>query len=114
MVIKGILYYGDKPQVRLDIDTFKERYEHEDLNNTPVLPFEFSVRGINKESFQLFLNDRVMPSTRQGMRALLEWADIPFYDVALIARRNYFSSCNDHFWIQPEGESVTWDQVQKL
>ena len=114
MIIKGILLFRDAPQVRLDIDTNAGRYVSSPVNEDPVLPYEFAVMGINKESLELFLNERVMPAERQSIKSVLDWAGIPFYDKVLIAERNYYSSCDDDFWIQPEDDSITWAEIRKL
>lgn len=111
MIIKGTLYYKDEPQLELAVDSRKGIYQYKPLKSRPILPYELKVRGVNKDSLNLFLEERVMPETRQSMRSVLRWAKMPFYDKELIANKNYYSSCNDNFWIKPEGEAVTWNQI---
>ena len=84
----------------IDVD-----FRHEKIkiyNYTDKIPLRAfgAVENPSWDDFQLFLEDRCLPSSRAGIKQILRDMDIPFYDPMLIIEKTRGIMAGDHQWIQ--------------
>lgn len=97
--IKGYVMYKDIPVVRFD-------YNGGMLTNAKVLvdkkylPIEYKAMVSDHRATELFLSDRVVPSSRQLLQPALERVGIPYYDPDMLIRYNKGVSVEDEYWIK--------------
>lgn len=69
------------------------------------LPYEYKLSDSVHEATQLFLEDRVVPETRQGLEKELISVNIPYYDPVALLKYNKGVSIEDNYWINLEETS---------
>jgi len=75
------------------------------------LPIGISVKnGIaDRTAFNTWWTDRSIPASRSGIREALETLEIENTKMLLI--RCYGLSLSDQYWIKPDGNDLTWDDI---
>lgn len=71
------------------------------------LPIEFRSRVTDEEALLLFLDERVVPETRIGLKDALKNAGIPYFSMDAILRKFHGCCYEDSYWLRFE-ESEQW------
>ena len=109
--IQGTLMEQDKELIHFTI----ERGYLKELTQTAAtndLPFELYITSDLPHLFRLFLDDRVVPSTRQGLTEELHRVGIPYYSPDALLRYNHGVSFEDDYWINFDDDKKTFEQVR--
>lgn len=99
--IKGYIMENDVPLVRfayhrgtlMEVELLRDRKE---------LPYEYKLCDSDFLATDLFLEDRVVPPTRQGLEKELKKAGIPYYSPVNMLKHNAGVSVGDDYWIKLE------------
>lgn len=75
------------------------------------LPIGIPVKNgvADRTTFNTWWTDRSIPASRSGIREALETLEIANTKLLLI--RCYGLSLSDQYWIKPEGNDLTWDDI---
>ncbi len=65
--------------------------------------------NIDRAALNEWWADRSIPASRSGIREALETLHVA--STTLLLLRCYGLSLSDHYWICPQGSSLTWDQI---
>ncbi len=96
--MKGYIMKKDRPIVRF-------RYEGGILVDAEViadriyLPIEYKCKVSDRTATEIFMDDRVVPDTRQGLLPELKKIGIDHYDPESLIRYNKGVSIEDDYWI---------------
>ena len=96
--MKGYIMKGDQPIVRFRCEG-GTLVEAEVLVDRKVLPIEYKCRVSDLTATELFMDDRVVPDTRQGLLPELQKVGIKYYDLEALIRYNKGVSIEDEYWI---------------
>lgn len=109
--IQGTLMERDKELIHFTIERgyLKELTQ---IADTEDLPIELRMNPDVPYLFRLFLDDRVVPPTRQGLAAELRSVGIPYYNPDALLRYNHGVSFEDDYWINFDDEKKTFEQVR--
>lgn len=109
--IQGTLMERDKELIHFTIERGYLK-ELTTLVDTSELPFELRITSDLPHLFRLFLDDRVVPPTRQGLTKELHRVGIPYYSPDLLLRYNHGVSFEDDFWINFDDNKKVFEQVR--
>ena len=96
--MKGYIMKNDLPIVRF-------RYEGGILVEAKVLadrvqlPIEYKCKVSDLMATEIFMDDRVVPDTRQGLLPELKRIGINYYDPEALIRYNKGVSIEDDYWV---------------
>ena len=101
--LKGYIMNGDKAIVRFRYDAGM-LVEAEVLASKEYLPIEYKCKVSDLRATEIFMEDRVIPSTRQHLQPELEKIGLKYYDAEALIRYNKGMSIEDDYWIQVDDE----------
>ena len=99
--MKGYIMKDERPIVRFRYEA-GTLVEAEVVADRKYLPFEYKGKVSDLRATELFMDDRVVPDTRQGLLPELERIGIKYYDPEALIRYNKGVSIEDHYWIDVE------------
>ena len=99
--IKGYIMKKDLPLIRFACEGGMLQ-EVEILTERENLPLEYHFKVSDRRATELFLEDRVVPQTRQHLEEALQRVGIPYYDPELLLRYNKGVSVEDSYWVRLE------------
>lgn len=109
--IQGTLMERDKELIHFTIER-SYLTELTQIAATEDLPIELRLNSDLPYLFRLFLDDRVVPSTRQGLGAELRSMGIPYYNPDALLRYNHGVSFEDDYWINFDDDKKNFEQVK--
>lgn len=100
-------------------DTFRDSFQidridlvHNAEYAPPAIVIEDEV--VNTESFSKWITSRNVPASRQHLQESLSVLNVSVgrdMNIDELARRNYFLSLSDQYWIKPSNSDITWDSI---
>lgn len=73
------------------------------VSDRSMLPYTYLLcDGDDYLATELFMDDRVVPETRQGLTRELHTVGIPYYDPVLLIKYNKGISIEDDYWIKSD------------
>jgi len=69
------------------------------------LPIEYKCKVSDLRATELFMDDRVIPASRQRLMPELEKIGINYYDPEQLIRYNKGVSVEDHYWIDVQNNN---------
>lgn len=96
--ISGYIMEGSIPIIRFMCNR-GTLSEVEILLEQTKLPYEYKLSDSIYEATQLFLEDRVVPETRQGLSKELLSVGIAYYSPVALLQYNKGRSIEDNYWI---------------
>lgn len=97
--IKGYIMEKELPLVRFAFNR-GTLVEVQLLRDLKELPYEYKLCNSEYLATELFLEDRVVPSTRQGLYEELKKAGIPYYSPVNMLKHNAGVSIGDDYWVK--------------
>ena len=73
--------------------------EAEILASRKDLPIEYKCSVSDLRATELFMDDRVVPASRQGLQEELERIGLKYYGPELLLRHNKGVSIEDNYWV---------------
>ena len=106
------LMWRDKPLFHFVIERGEViRYEFLCSRDDRDLVYEFDFYQSPRKAILEFLDDRVVPETRQGLQHDLKCAGMPYYDPELILKFNHACCVTDCWWLQFSGQNFIWQEI---
>lgn len=99
--IRGYIMEGSIPLVKFIYDR-GTLLNVEILVDKSLLPCEYRLSDSIRVATQVFLEERVVPETRQGLLEELLSVGIPYYDPVALLKYNKGVSIEDNYWIKLE------------
>lgn len=114
LTIYGTLMHKNVPLCEFEmLDGFIVDYR-EICQDAREFPIEMHLAKTPQWGLSVFLNDRVVPSSRQGLEKDLARIGMKYYDVSELTKRQNASSCEDDYWVRFETEgSQSWEELRK-
>ena len=109
--VQGTLMKREKELIHFTIERGYLK-EITQIADTKDLPIELRMNPDLPYLFRLFLDDRVVPSTRQGLTEELHSVGIPYYSPDALLRYNHGVSFEDDYWINFDNDKKTFEQVR--
>lgn len=107
----GTLLWKDKPI--LDFTVIHGHIERWDLHpeNEAYYIFEFQYNP-TLAGLQLFLDNRIVPETRQNIQEVLADLGLQEYNVDDILKANYGLCTDDCYWFRPQDSDLKYDDIK--
>lgn len=101
--LKGTIMKKDAPIVSFRFDGGVLQDFKILVSDRSILPYTYLLcDGDDYLATELFMDDRVVPETRQGLTRELHAVGIPYYDPVLLIKYNKGISVEDDYWINVE------------
>lgn len=109
--------FKDIPLFRMVIDSAGDVCEYEilaDRDKLHMFPIEFKNGEIGVRGMQSFLQERIVPETRHGLKELLAANGIYSYDVKAILQATHGLCTDDCYWMKFPGinDTLKYDDIK--
>lgn len=93
--LSGEIYWKNIPLMQIHY-ACQQIISYEIYEQSKVsLPLEFAIKGVNIETLAIFLNDRILPKTRQHLEWALADLGLEEYDEFEIFKKNHGLTTDD-------------------
>lgn len=103
----GVLYYKDVPLLEFKFERgilVKSNLLTDKMN---LLPFELW-KEINGWNLTKFFDERITPSTRQGIDKFLAGTVVKYYHPERMIRYGSGRCIHDHYWVECDDDDTCW------
>ena len=86
----------------IDVDELRKRVRIKNYTDNIMFQAFGNLKEPTYEDYEVFLESRCFPKSRDKMKLILKDLDLPFYDPLMIIQKTEGRMAEDHFWIQIE------------
>ena len=86
----------------IDVDELRKRVRIKNYIDNIMFQAFGNLKETTYEDYEVFLESRCFPKSRDKMKLILKDLDLPFYDPLMIIQKTEGRMAEDHFWIQIE------------
>lgn len=108
----GKVYEKNIPLLQFEVKNGKPIFIKYLNPNLRIFPIQFKLYKTKEEALMAFLEDRLVPETRQNIREILHEMGLLYYDPIGIIRYNHGLQVDDTFWIEFKGEHILYDSIK--